>query len=121
LAAPAQAPGRGNGVISFSESEARLNIQHVLKNTSGAVQLTDGIADLRNLMKDQTLYRSYPTRIFFALFDFDEAYGDWDQLDDDVGTGQCKCLIKKQRNRESYALFASRACQRSDFSPSNQS
>lgn len=33
------------GLITFSESEARLNIQHVLKNTSGPVLFTEGITD----------------------------------------------------------------------------
>jgi predicted ATPase len=91
------------GLISFSESEARLNIHHVLKNTTGAVLFTEGITDemiletawsklfpteernfeiqntfscgfLRNLIKDNTLYQNHPGRTFFSVFDFDEAY-----------------------------------------------
>ena len=122
------------GLIAFSESEARLNIHHVLKNTTGAVLFTEGITDemiletawsklypteehnfdiqnafscgfLRNLVKDNTLYRNHPGRIFFALFDFDEAYNDWNQLGQDVQTDPCRCMIKKHTTYESYALL----------------
>lgn len=124
-----------SGLITFSEGEARLNIQHVLKNTTGPVLFTEGITDemiletawkklyptedcnfeiqnafscgfLRNLMKDKTLYSTYPTRTFFSLFDFDEAYNDWKQLGpQDVQTDPLKCLIKKYASYESYALL----------------
>ena len=122
------------GLISFSEGEARLNIHHVLKNTSGAVLFTEGITDemiletawsklypteqrsfeiqnafscgfLRNLVKDQTLYQNHAGRTFFSLFDFDAAYTDWNQLGQDVQTDPCKCLVKKHANHESYALL----------------
>lgn len=122
------------GLIAFSESEARLNINHILKNTTGAVLFTEGITDemiletawsklypteeknfdiqnafscgfLRNLMKDRTLYQNHPGRTFFALFDFDEAYNDWNQLGLDVQTVPCQCLAKKHTDYESYALL----------------
>jgi energy-coupling factor transporter ATP-binding protein EcfA2 len=122
------------GLIAFSEGEARLNIHHVLKNTTGAVLFTEGITDemiletawsklypteqrnfdiqnafscgfLRNLVKDKTLYQNYAGRKFFALFDFDEAHNDWKQLGDDVQTDPCKCLAKKQAAYDSYALL----------------
>lgn len=122
------------GLISFSESEARLNIHHVLKNTTGAVLFTEGITDemiletawsklypteqrnfdiqnafscgfLRNLVKDKTLYQNHAGRTFFALFDFDEAHNDWNQLGQDVQTDPCKCLVKKQAAYDSYALL----------------
>jgi energy-coupling factor transporter ATP-binding protein EcfA2 len=122
------------GLISFTESEARLNIHHVLKNTTGAVLFTEGITDemiletawsklyqtvdrnfeiqnafscgfMRNLMKDQTLYQNNPGRKFFSLFDFDEAYNDWNQLGQDIQTDPNLCLVKKQAAYESYALL----------------
>ncbi len=122
------------GLISFTESEARLNIHHVLKNTSGAVLFTEGITDemiletawsklyptadrnfeiqnafncsfMRNLMKDQALYQNNPGRKFFSLFDFDEAYSDWNQLGQDIQTDPNLCLVKKQAAYESYALL----------------
>jgi energy-coupling factor transporter ATP-binding protein EcfA2 len=122
------------GLITFSESEARLNIQHVLKNTSGPVLFTEGITDemiletawqklyptvkrpfeiqnafscgfQRNLVKDSVLYQNHPGRTFFALFDFDEAYNDWNQLGQDVQTDPTLCLTKKRIGCESYALL----------------
>ena len=122
------------GLIAFSESEARLNIHHVLKNTTGAVLFTEGITDemiletawsklyptevrnfeiqnafscgfLRNLIKDSTLYQNHPDRTFFSLFDFDQAYNDWNQLGQDVQTDPCQCLVKKHNTHESYALL----------------
>ncbi|MEI6065854.1 MAG: AAA family ATPase [Methylococcaceae bacterium] len=122
------------GLISFSESEARLNIHHVLKNTTGAILFTEGITDevileiawtklyplekrefeiqnafscgfLRNLMKENTLYQNYPERTFFSLFDFDEAYNDWSQLGQDIQTDPYQCLVKKHPVHNSYALL----------------
>lgn len=122
------------GLIAFSEGEARLNIHHILKNTTGAVLFTEGITDemiletawsklypteqrnfeiqnafscgfLRNLVKDKALYQNHTGRKFFALFDFDEAHNDWKQLGDDVQTDPCKCLAKKQAAYDSYALL----------------
>lgn len=122
------------GLIAFSESEARLNIHHVLNNTTGAVLFTEGITDemiletawsklypgrqrnfeiqnafscgfLRNLVNDGELYRNYPGRLFFSLFDFDEAFKDWNQLGQDVQVDPDKCLVKKIKTQESYALL----------------
>jgi len=122
------------GLISFSESEARLNIHHVLKNTTGSVLFTEGITDemiletawsklyptekrsfeiqnafscgfLRNLVNDKNFYQNHPGRTFFSLFDFDEAYNDWNQLGQDVQTDPCQCLVKKRATHESYALL----------------
>ncbi len=122
------------GLISFSESEARLNIHHVLKNTTGAVLFTEGITDemiletawsklypteernfeiqnafscgfLRNLIRDNTLYQNHPDRTFFSVFDFDEAYNDWNQLGQDVQIDPCQCLVKKHNAHESYAML----------------
>jgi hypothetical protein len=122
------------GLITFSESEARLNIQHVLRNTTAPVLFTEGITDemiletawtklyptekrcfeiqnafscgfQRNLVKDNALYQNHPGRTFFSLFDFDEAYNDWNQLGQDVQTDPVLCLVKKRAASESYALL----------------
>lgn len=122
------------GLISLTETEAQLNINHFLNNTSGAVLFTEGITDemiletawnklypdqktnfeiqnayscafLRNVFKDQTLYARYPKKIFFALFDFDEAFGDWNQLGADIETDPLKCLTKKLGAFESYSML----------------
>jgi len=122
------------GLITFSESEARLNINHVLKSTTGAILFTEGITDemiletawtklyptdtrnfeiqnafscgfLRNLMKDEEIYRKDPERKFFSIFDFDVAFNDWNQLGQDIQDDPCRCLAKKYRTYESYALL----------------
>lgn len=123
------------GFISFSEEEARLNIQHILKNTSGPVLFTEGISDeiiletawsklypgqscpfdiqnafdcafLRNLIKRNELYQNNPGRTFFALFDFDAAYNDWNQHGrNNVETDPQKGLIKKHNSQDSYAIL----------------
>jgi predicted ATPase len=91
------------GLICFSEAEARLSINHILRNTSGAVLFCEGITDelildtawlklypavrcpfdiqsafdrifLRNLFSREELKTNFPNRKMFALFDFDEAY-----------------------------------------------
>jgi len=122
------------GLITFSESEAQLNIHHVLKNTTGPVLFTEGITDemiletawakiypsekrrfdiqnafscgfLRNLVRDNTLYQNHPNRTFFSLFDFDEAYNDWVQLGSDIETDPERGLVKKHSKHESFAML----------------
>ncbi|WP_405326229.1 ATP-dependent nuclease [Leeuwenhoekiella sp. LLG6367-2.1] len=123
-----------SGLISLTQNEAKLNINHFLNNTSGAVLFTEGITDemiietawdkiypgtkpdfeiqnafscgfLRNLIKDEELYRNANGRKFFSLFDFDEAYGDWNQLGTDLETNPANCLTKKYKTFESYAML----------------
>jgi predicted ATPase len=123
-----------SGLISLTQNEAKLNINHFLNNTSGAVLFTEGITDemiietawgklypgtkpnfeiqnafsckfLRVLVKDEELYKKSPDRKFFALFDFDEAYEDWKQLGADVVTNPTNCLTKKYKTFESYSML----------------
>lgn len=97
------------GMITVTENEARLNINHVLNSTNGTVLFTEGITDelilecawnklfpheqrpfeiqnafdrifLRNLFSREELKINHPGRTMFALFDFDEAYDDWHSL-----------------------------------------
>jgi hypothetical protein len=94
------------GLITFSEQEAALSIEQLLANTTQSVLFTEGVTDaeivkiawdklypgaarpfeiaqafdcghLRKQMGRDELYQSNPGRTFFALFDFDKAYGDW--------------------------------------------
>ncbi|MFM9872971.1 MAG: AAA family ATPase, partial [Fimbriimonadaceae bacterium] len=122
-------------LISFSESEARLNIQHNLSNTTGPVLFTEGITDeiiletawkklfpgvdrpfeiqsafdcnfLSVLLRRDDFYISNPGRTFFGLFDFDEAYNQWNGLGKtDVETDPSKCLTKKRETSEGYGLL----------------
>jgi predicted ATP-dependent endonuclease of OLD family len=122
------------GLITFSESEARLSIHHILHNTTGAVVFTEGITDemiletawsklfscetrkfeiqnafscgfLRNLIKDGEIFRNYPGRIFFSIFDFDKAYDDWNQLGTEIQSNPSKCLTRKHNDCEAYSLL----------------
>ncbi len=123
------------GLITFSESEARLNIQHVLSNTTGPVLFTEGITDeiileiawsklypgvdrpfeiqnafdcafLGNLLLRDELYQNHSKRVFFGLFDFDEAYQMWNRLSGpDEEMDPCKCLTKKHAKHEGYGLL----------------
>ena len=122
------------GLITFTEAEARLNIRYVIDHTDKPILFTEGITDeiiietaweklypgvempfevqnafgcgfLRNLVNDNTLYENYPDKLFFSLFDFDEAFNDWNQLGSDVQTDPEKCLVKKKNNVQLYSLL----------------
>ena len=124
------------GLISFSESEARLSIHHALKNTSGVVLFTEGITDemiletawsklypaktitfeiqnafdrifLRNLFSRDEMSKNFPKRIMFALFDFDEAFDDWNGLKKkcDEVTDPHKGLVKQLVYECHYAML----------------
>ena len=124
------------GLITFSENEARLNIHHALKSTTGAVLFTEGITDemimetawaklypaqkcsfeiqnafdrifLRNLFSREELKNNFPGRIMFALFDFDEAFDDWNGLkkECDLVTDPYKGLSKQLKYKSHYALL----------------
>ena len=104
------------GLITFSEKEAVLNIEQSIANTTGSVLFTEGVTDaeivktaweklfpgehrafdivqcfdcghMRKQMSRQELYQANPGRKFFALFDFDNAYGDW------AAVGQVKAAM----------------------------
>lgn len=110
------------GLITFSETEAALNIEQLIANTTGAVLFTEGVTDveilktaweklfpgekrsfdivqcfsrghMRNQMSRQELYHDNPGRTFFALFDIDDAYGDWARVGNvnaaAVAAGRC--------------------------------
>ncbi len=124
------------GLITFSESEARMNINHILKNTTGAVLFTEGITDeiiletawsklyptgkrrfevqhafdrsfLRNLFSRDELMSNFPGRVMFALFDFDEAYDDWNGLTKhcDEITDPHKGMAKQLQCLHHYAML----------------
>ena len=132
------------GLITFSETEASLNIEQFLANTSRSVLFTEGVTDteiiktawqklnpavnppveiaqcfdcghLRKQMGREELYHGNPGRTFFALFDFDNAYGDWAAVgkvkqahilngsleENDVSKG----LACKRDNQPGYAMM----------------
>ncbi|MCS4297501.1 MULTISPECIES: AAA family ATPase [Acinetobacter] len=124
------------GMITFTENEARLNISHVLNSTSGAVLFTEGITDeliiesawsklfpgescpfeiqnafdrifLRNMFSRDELKNNHPDRTMFALFDFDEAYDDWNGLQkrQDECTDPFRGLSKQLGYVHHYAIL----------------
>ncbi len=124
------------GLITFSESEARLSINHFLQSTSGDVLFTEGVTDekiietawskmypntpcsfgvqnafdrifLRNLFSRDELKNNFPNRRMFALFDFDEAFDDWNGLKKarDEVTDPSKGLAKQLQHLNHYALL----------------
>lgn len=124
------------GLITFSESEARLSINHFLRSTSGDVLFTEGVTDekiletawfklypddpclfaiqnafdrifLRNLFSRDELRNNFPERKMFALFDFDEAFDDWNGLKKggDEVTDPKKGLAKQLQYQNHYALL----------------
>ncbi len=124
-----------SGLITFSEKEARLNIQHILSNTTGPVLFTEGITDeiiletawkklyptqecpfeiqnafdsnfISSLLRRDELYQKHPGRVFFGLFDFDEAFNKWKGFSGiEIETDPCKCLTQKHNTQESYVLL----------------
>ncbi|MBP7653548.1 AAA family ATPase [Candidatus Dependentiae bacterium] len=122
------------GLMTYSENEIIKCINKILKKTTQPILFTEGVSDemifetawnklyplekrkfeiqnafsknfLRNLMKDTDLYQNYRDRIFFSIFDFDEAYNDWNQLGDDIQSDPYKCLTKKYKNYNSYSML----------------
>ncbi len=122
------------GLISFTEGEASLNIQNILKNTTGTVLFTEGITDemiletawdklypseerkfdiqqafdrifLRNLFSRGEIQKNFPNRNMFALFDFDEAFDDWNGLkkSSDIVTDPFQGLTKQLKYTYHYA------------------
>lgn len=123
-------------LITFTEAEARLNIRYVIDHTDKPILFTEGITDeiiietawkklypgvempfevqnafdrifLRNLFSRDELKTNYPTRTMFALFDFDEAYDDWNGLrkQNDEETDPFKGLAKKLKHPYHYAML----------------
>lgn len=132
------------GLITFSETEAALNIEQLVANTTGAVLFTEGVTDveilktaweklfpyqkrsfdivqcfsrghMRNQMSRQELYQDNPGRTFFALFDIDDAYGDWARVGNvnaaAVAAGNLeqndleRGLVCKRANQPGYAML----------------
>lgn len=123
------------GLITFSENEAKLSITHVLRNTHGPVLFTEGVTDeiimdtawnklypgeqcpfdiqgtfgcsfLGALLREESIYANHPNRTFFGLFDFDEAYNNWnsnntDFIQQDIARG----LVRKKRDFPGYFML----------------
>ena len=122
------------GLISFSEDELRLSIDQVLRETDCPVLFTEGRTDvpilvrawellrpgedrpfviesgygrgfLRNLFKDKDFRATHRNRLLFALFDFDDAYSDWQQLGACVQTNPNLCMMRQINDTQHFAML----------------
>lgn len=123
------------GLISFSEAEAQLSIHHVLESTQGPVVFTEGVTDavileiaweklfgarprpfeiqgtfgcgfLGALLREESIYNDHPNRMFFGVFDFDEAYNNWNSnntvfVQQDVTRG----LVRRKQNHPGFFIL----------------
>jgi len=125
------------GMISLLNNETIMSISTYLKNTTQPVLFTEGITDeyildiawkklysddkmpfcihnafdrifLRNLFSREEIRTNHPGRIFFALFDFDEAYDDWNGLTKrgtDEVADPFKGLVRKLNDLPHYGML----------------
>lgn len=123
------------GVIAFSEEEAKLNITHFLKNTTGPIVFVEGISDeiiletawsklypnqerefeiqqafecgfLYRMLGREDMYREHRGRSFFGLYDFDDAYNFWNIKDGEpIEERPEQGLVMKRPGKESYSML----------------
>ncbi len=118
-----------NSFIQYSEDESKLLIDNVIRTSLRPVLFVEGPSDvnvlntayeklydgedipiliqdafnrgfIRTLLARHEIYQDYPNKIFFGLFDFDDAYEDWRDLNgaieiDNIEQGLCKKLTDK--------------------------
>ncbi|EGR2828964.1 ATP-binding protein [Vibrio cholerae] len=121
--------------ITLAENETVMSISTYLRNSDQPVLFTEGISDeyildiawkklfveqprpfcihnafdrqfLRNLMSRDELRQNHPDRKFFALFDFDEGFDDWNGLSSgnkglDIETNAFKGLARQLKRSNS--------------------
>lgn len=120
-----------NNQIQYSEDESKLLIDNAIRSSNKPVLFVEGITDVYILntaykklydgedipflvqdvfsrgnikvyLSHNQIYLNYPNKMFFGLFDFDEAYDDWRELQGEIeptiskGSGLCKKLTDKQ-------------------------
>ncbi len=124
-----------NSFIQYSEDESKLLIENVIRSSLRPILFVEGPSDvnilntayaklypgtdipilvqdafdrgfIRTLFSRNEVFKNYPDKHFFALFDFDDAYDDWRKLGGstevmDVGLGLCR----KLKNKQAYAFL----------------
>lgn len=124
-----------NSFIQYSEDESKLLIDNAIRSSNRPVLFVEGPSDvailntaytklypdtdisiliqdafdrgfIRTLLSRQEIFSAYDHKQFFALFDFDDAYKDWDRLVgdiviDEIGYGLCK----KLRDKKAHAFL----------------
>lgn len=118
-----------NSLIQYTEDESRLLIENVIRTSAKPILFVEGISDvvilntafkklfpdedipfliqdafergfIKTILSRNDVYRNYPEKAFFALFDFDDAYEDWRKMQGkliqtDINKGYCKKLDNK--------------------------
>ena len=123
------------GVITYTEKEQMLSILNAIQIEKKPVLFTEGSTDpliiksawyklypqlempfipfyafscsyINQLITDQRIHREMGGRKVFALFDFDEAYNQWNSLNGPViQQNVSQGLVKKWNDGEAYALM----------------
>lgn len=122
------------GLITFSEIEASLSIEHILLNTEGPILFTEGVSDtlvltiawerlfpgmqrkfaiesafgcayLRKMLQEQDFFAQHSARKIFGLFDFDTAYNEWKNLGELIEVDPSKCLVRKRAVGDWFAML----------------
>ncbi|MBS0480860.1 MAG: AAA family ATPase [Proteobacteria bacterium] len=122
------------GLITFSENEASLSIEHILLNTDGPILFTEGVSDtlvlttawerlfpgahrnfaiesafgsayLRKMLQEQDFFAQHSARKIFGLFDFDTAYNEWKNLGELIEVDPSKCLVRKRAVGDWFAML----------------
>lgn len=122
------------GLITFSEVEASLSIEHILLNTEGPILFTEGVSDtlvltiawerlfpgvqrkfaiesafgcayLRKMLQEQDFFAQHSARKIFGLFDFDTAYNEWKNLGELIEVDPSKCLVRKRAVGDWFAML----------------
>jgi energy-coupling factor transporter ATP-binding protein EcfA2 len=130
-----------NNKIFLDENQTIMSISTFLKNSQQPVLFTEGISDeyildiawrklyqgkprpfcihnafdrhfLRNLMSRDELRQNHSERLFFALFDFDDAYDDWNGLSHlkskggiDIENNPFNGLVRQLKHKTHYAML----------------
>jgi energy-coupling factor transporter ATP-binding protein EcfA2 len=118
-----------NRLIQYTEDESRLLIENVIRTSAKPILFVEGPSDvsilntafeklfsgeeipfliqdafdrgfIKNLLSRAEIFEHYPSKHFFALFDFDDAYKDWRELggelvENDINKGLCRRLDGK--------------------------
>lgn len=127
--------------IFLEENQTIMSISTFLKNTHQPVLFTEGVSDeyildiawkklyqdtprpfciqnafdrkfLANTLSRDELRQAFPERVIFALFDFDEAYDDWNGLSHlkskggiDIENNPFNGLIRQLKHKTHYAML----------------
>lgn len=121
--------------IEYSEDEGKLLIDNVIRSSQRPILFVEGPSDvsilntaykklfpkeeipiliqdafdrgfIRTLLARDEIFRIYPQKLFFSLFDFDDAYDDWRELNGDMEVNEISNgLCKKLKDKNAYVFL----------------